>query len=165
VAKLVKHCALTPGPDSFQAELIKTMPPEQLKVIQQWLDEILATGEIVTKVTEEDMTVVLSLLHKGGPLADQPSHWRPVVLLNSMNQLVAYIINERLTELVERGGILTQAQGGFRQTKAQTSMLTSYMTHQGSPTSQTAVSTSGYRLQERLQLDESSLTVGYPRGI
>ena len=24
-----------PGPDSFQAELIKTMPPEQLKVIQQ----------------------------------------------------------------------------------------------------------------------------------
>ena len=24
-----------PGPDSFQVELIKTMPPEQLKVIQQ----------------------------------------------------------------------------------------------------------------------------------
>ena len=43
-----------PGPDSFQAELIKTMPPEQLKVIQQWLNEILATGEIVTEVTEED---------------------------------------------------------------------------------------------------------------
>jgi hypothetical protein len=29
-----------PGPDSFQTELIKTMPPEQLKVIQQWLNEI-----------------------------------------------------------------------------------------------------------------------------
>jgi len=64
------------------------MPPEQLKVIQQWLDEILAKGEIVTKVTEEDVTGVLSLLHKGGPLADQPSHWRPVVLLNTMKQLV-----------------------------------------------------------------------------
>ena len=25
----------TPGPDSFQAELIKTMPSEQLKVVQQ----------------------------------------------------------------------------------------------------------------------------------
>jgi hypothetical protein len=35
-----------------------------------------------------------------------------------MNQLVAYIINERLTELVERGRILTQAQGGFRQDKS-----------------------------------------------
>jgi ribonuclease HI len=107
-----------PGPDSFQAELIKTMPPEQLKVIQQWLNDILATGEIVTEVTEEDMTGTLSLLHKGGPLADQPSHWRPVVLLNSMNQLLAYIINERLTEMVEHERILTQAQGGFRQNKS-----------------------------------------------
>ena len=53
-----------PGPDSFQAELIKTMPPEQLKVIQQWLNDILKTGEIVAKVTEEDMTGVPSLLTK-----------------------------------------------------------------------------------------------------
>ncbi len=90
-----------PVPDSFQAELIKTMPPEQLKVMQQWLNDILTTVEIVTKVTEEDMTGVLSLLHKGDPLADQPTHWRPVVLLNSINQLLTYIINERLMELVE----------------------------------------------------------------
>ena len=53
----------TPGPDSFQAELIKTMPPAQLTVIKQWLNEILTIGEIVTKVTEEDMTGILSLLH------------------------------------------------------------------------------------------------------
>jgi hypothetical protein len=76
------------------------------------------TGNITTKVTEEDMTDVLSLLHKGGPLADQPSHWLPVVLLNTMNQLVAYVVNERLTELVEQGRLLTQAQGGFRQDKS-----------------------------------------------
>jgi hypothetical protein len=107
-----------PGPDSFQAELIKTMPLEQLKVIQQWLNEVLATGKIVTKVTEEDMTGILSLLHKGGPLANESSHWRPVVLLNSMNQLIAYILNERLMELVEHEIILTQAQGGFRQDKS-----------------------------------------------
>ena len=75
----------TPGPDSFQTELIKTIPSEQLTVIKQWLNEILTIGEIVTKVTEEDMTDILSLLHKGDPQADQPSHWRPVVLLNSMN--------------------------------------------------------------------------------
>ena len=72
----------------------------------------------MTKVTEEDMTGTLSLIHKGGPLTDQPSHWRPVVLLNSMNQLLAYIINERLMELVEHESILTQAQGGFRQNKS-----------------------------------------------
>jgi hypothetical protein len=64
------------------------------------------------------MTGVLSLLHKGDPLTDQPTHWRPVVLLNSMNQLLAYIINERLMELVEHERILTQAQDGFRQDKS-----------------------------------------------
>ena len=56
------------------------------------------------------MTGVLSLLHKGGPLADQPSHFRPVVLLNTMNQLVAYVVNERRIELVEHGNILSQAR-------------------------------------------------------
>ncbi len=78
----------TSGLDSFQTELIKTMPSEQL-----------------------------SLLNKGGPMVDQPTHWRPVVLLFLMNQLLVYIINERLMELVEHERILTQAQGGFRQDK------------------------------------------------
>jgi len=52
-----------------------------------------------------------------------------VSLLNTMKQLVSYVTqyheavgvicsNERLTELVERGGILTQTQGGFRQDKS-----------------------------------------------
>ena len=94
------------------------MPPEQLKVIQICLNEILATGSIVTKVTEEDMTGVLSLLHKGDPSVDLTSHWRPVVLLNTLNQLIAYVVNERLTELVEHGKILTQTQGVFRQDKS-----------------------------------------------
>ena len=93
------------------------MPPEQLKVIQICLNEILATGSIVTKVTEEDMTGVLSLLHKGDPSVDLTSHWRPVVLLNTLNQLIGYVVNERLTELVENGRVLTQTQGGFRQDK------------------------------------------------
>jgi hypothetical protein len=60
----------------------------------------------------------LALLHKGGSKSDQISHWRPVVLLNITNQLIAYVINERLTEMVEYMGILTQTQGGFRQNKS-----------------------------------------------
>ena len=107
-----------PGPDTFQAELIKTMPPEQIRVLQQWLNEVLAKGDLATKVTEKEMEGQLALLHKGGPKADQVAHWRPVVLLNITNQLIAYVINERLTEMVEHAGILTQAQGGFRQNKS-----------------------------------------------
>ncbi len=51
-------------------------------------------------------------------MTDQPSHWRPVVLLNSMNQFLVYVINERLMRLVEHESILTQAQGGFLQDKS-----------------------------------------------
>ena len=43
---------------------------------------------------------------------------RSMVLLNTMDELLAYILNERLTELVEHEGILEQAQGGFRQDKS-----------------------------------------------
>ncbi len=46
------------------------------------------------------------------------SHWRPVVLLNYTNQIIAYIVNERLTEMVENAHILSQAQVGFRQNKS-----------------------------------------------
>jgi hypothetical protein len=108
----------SPGPDIFQAKLIKTMPPEQIRVLQKWLNEILEKEDLVTKVTEEETADRLALLHKGGSKSDQISHWRPVVLLNITNQLIAYVINERLTEMVEHMDILTQVQGGFRQNKS-----------------------------------------------
>ena len=106
-----------PGSDKFQVELIKTMLPDQIEVLQKWLNEVLSRGELITKVTEKEMSDKLVLLHKGGSKADQVAHWRPVVLLNITNQLIAYVINERLTEMVDHTGILTQTQGGFRQNK------------------------------------------------
>ena len=72
---------------------------------------MLDRGELVTKVTEKEMTDKLVLVHKGGQKADQVAHWCPVVLLNIPNQLIKYVINEWLTEMVEHTGILTQDQG------------------------------------------------------
>ena len=74
--------------------------------------------KLVTKVSEAEMAGRLALLHKGGSKSDQISHWRPVVLLNITNQLIAYVINERLTEMEEHMGILTEAKGDFRQNKS-----------------------------------------------
>jgi hypothetical protein len=47
------------------------MPPEQIRVLQQWLNEVLAKGDLATKVTEKEMEGQLSLLHKGGPKAEK----------------------------------------------------------------------------------------------
>ena len=68
---------------------------------------MLARGELITKVTEKEMTGKLTLLHKGGSKDDQVAHWCPVVLLNITNQLISYVINERLTEMVDHTDILT----------------------------------------------------------
>jgi hypothetical protein len=46
------------------------------------------------------------LLHKGGGTTIPPSDWLPVVLMDDMNQLLGYIVLERLTRLVEGSNVL-----------------------------------------------------------
>ena len=41
-----------------------------------WLHEILATGEPLSKVTEQEMTGKLALLHKRGAIAEMISRFR-----------------------------------------------------------------------------------------
>jgi len=60
------------------------------------------------------MNGTISQLHKGrgtNKLSDQ----QPVVLLNSVYQLLNYVINERLKKIVEPANILEPEQGGGRQ--------------------------------------------------
>jgi hypothetical protein len=54
------------------------------------------------------------LLHKGGGSTVRAENYRPVVLLNSLFQLVSCIIQERLVRIVEGSNILEAGQGGFR---------------------------------------------------
>jgi len=60
------------------------------------------------------MNGTISQLHKGGG-TNKTSDQRPVVLLNSVYQLLSYIINERLKKIVEPANILEPGQGGGRQ--------------------------------------------------
>jgi hypothetical protein len=87
------------------------MSPEELNVIRLCFNEILAEGKPLTKVTTKEMTVKLTLLHKGGSKEDMSSHWRPVVLLNGTNQLITYVVNERLTDMVENSHIHVSTNG------------------------------------------------------
>jgi len=52
-------------------------------------------------------------LHKGGGMK-KPLDQRPVVLLNSVNQLLNYVINEWLKKIVEPANILEPGQGADR---------------------------------------------------
>ena len=59
------------------------------------------------------MNGTISQLHKGGS-TNKTSDQRPVVLLNSVYQLLNYIINERLKRIVEPANLLEPGQGGGR---------------------------------------------------
>jgi len=76
-----------------------------------WVNEILTEDTSRQRVT---MNGTISQPHKGGG-TNRPSDQRPVVLLDSVYQLLNYVINERLKKIVEPANILEPGQGGGRQ--------------------------------------------------
>jgi len=60
------------------------------------------------------MNGIILQLHKGGH-TNKRSDQRAVVLLNSVYQLLNYVINELLKIIVEPANILEPGQGGGRQ--------------------------------------------------
>ena len=90
------------------------MTDEELRVLWRRTDEILRQ-ENPRMMTVEEMNGTIRLLHKGSDSDERPKDWRPVVLLNSTNQLVMHVINTRLRNIVEKAGILEPGQAGGRQ--------------------------------------------------
>ena len=121
IKKYVEHC-LKPGksssPDKYPNELLKTMTDKEFVIVQERVNEILTlpanthhTGNGQKRAT---MNGTISQLHKGGR-THKTSDQRLVVLLNSVYQLLNYIINKRLKENVEPANLLEPGQGGGRQ--------------------------------------------------
>ena len=82
------------GPDRCpnDSELTKMMWDEEFQIVKMWVNEILTED---TSRQQETMNGTISQLNKGGG-TNRPSDQRPVVLLNSVYQLLNYAINERL---------------------------------------------------------------------
>ena len=99
------------GSDRCPNELMKTMTDREFQIVKMWVKEILTED---TGRQRETMTGTISQLHKGGD-TNKPTDQRPVVLLNSMYQLLNYVMNELLEKIVEPANILEPGQGGGRQ--------------------------------------------------
>jgi hypothetical protein len=105
-----------PGPSKVPNELIKTASSIEKRILRAWANKILTAEQLTPDILcEEDVHGVISLLHKGGGTTIHPSDWRPVVLMDGMNQLMGYIILERLTRLTEGSNVLEASQGGYRE--------------------------------------------------
>ena len=105
------------GLDGATAETLKSMSDEEMDIMRLWVNSILTTEKSQQSMTAKDMLGRIRMLHKGGSTAHKPSDWRPVVLLNTVNQLVMHILNQRLKGIVEKEGWLEAGQAGSRTMK------------------------------------------------
>jgi len=68
------------------------MTDEEYQIVKMWMNEILTEDTSRQRAT---INGTISQLHKGGG-TNKTSDQRPVALLNSVYQLLNYVINERL---------------------------------------------------------------------
>jgi len=87
------------------------MTNEEVQIVKTWVNQILTKDTSRQRAT---MNGTISQLLKGGG-TNKMSDQRPVVLLNSVYQLLNYVINEPLKKIVEPANILEPGQGGGRQ--------------------------------------------------
>ena len=80
--------------------------------MKAWVNEILTLSEKTIDTacqSRSTMNGTISQLHKGGStnkMSDQRPVGKPEVLLDSVYQLLNYIINEQLTRIVEQANVL-----------------------------------------------------------
>ena len=79
--------------------------------MEMWVNEILTED---TSRQQATMNGTISQFRKGGG-TNKTSDQRPLVLLNSVYQLLNYVINEHLNKIVDPDNILEPGQGGGRQ--------------------------------------------------
>ena len=89
------------------------MTDEEFQIVKMWANEILTEKHKLTASNEERHHFAASQSSPGG--TDKKLDQRPVLLLNSLYQLLYYVINERLKKIVEPANILEPGQGGGRQ--------------------------------------------------
>ena len=100
---------LSLGPDVIITELLKDDTCTERKVILHWITGVLTSKESGLRLSVKEVHGLVVLLHKVGGSTDRVSDYLPVVLLNSLFQLISFIIQGRLVRIVEgsswdRGG-------------------------------------------------------------
>ena len=98
------------GPDDIPTEVLKFAPEPFQERLHLLVNQVLTSQ--YTLPSEAVMSEIVLLYKKGSPSLLE--NYRPIALLNSVYQLVAVIIADRLQCLTEKYGVLESSQYGFR---------------------------------------------------
>ena len=101
------------GPDGIPNEFLKAGGEKLETALEQLLNEI-HEKEIIPSSWNDGL---MNILYKGkGDITDM-SNSRGITINNSMSKLFANMLNSRLTEFIEKIGLLGEFQNGFRKTR------------------------------------------------
>lgn len=102
-----------PGLDLIDNKLIKSLKTEIINPLLHIINLSLSTGcfPSIWKVA------LVTPIHKDGS-KDSPSNYRPISLLSTFSKILEKIVNKRLINYIEKLGLLSPRQFGFRQKKS-----------------------------------------------
>ena len=98
-----------PDEHEVRVELIKYAGPRFKRLVLEWINEVIQEGN----VPEDIKGSVVKLIYKRNDNLE-PSNYRPISISPILLKLMTKIMNIRVTEILERESILSEAQYGFR---------------------------------------------------
>ena len=98
------------GPDAIHNDMLRRLPAAALEALLATFNSLWETGTFPAAWRE---AMVIPILKPGKSGLD-PLHYRPISLTSSFCKLMEKMVNVRLSWYLERHGILTNVQCGFR---------------------------------------------------
>ena len=101
----------SPGSDQIHYQILKHLPDDTLKILLELINEYWETGSF----PECWRSALLLPIPKPGKDPYDPNSYRPIALTSCICKSVERMVNERLIWVLEKRGLLSKLQCGFRQ--------------------------------------------------
>ena len=102
------------GPDEIHYQFLKHLPQTSLLVLLNILNKIWRTGDFPDSWCEATIIPI----PKPGKDASNPTNYRPISLTSCLCKTMERMINARLVWFLEKNGLITKFQSGFRQNRS-----------------------------------------------
>jgi hypothetical protein len=107
------------GPDQVHYQFLKHLPTESREALLRIFNDVWLSGDFPTSWREATVIPI----PKPGKDATDPGNYRPIALTSCLCKTFERMVNERLVWFLERNGILTEVQSGFRKQRSTTDQL------------------------------------------
>ncbi len=108
-----------PGKDGIYNLMLKNLSEGYLFLLLRLCNLCLAKG----KIPESWKKSIITMIPKGSKLATDPNNYRPISLISCVSKLIERILAQRLSQYLEKNGILAPQQSGFRNHRRTTDNL------------------------------------------